>query len=78
MYRELRDRKGAVFENRMPQVVWEIRHDLRAEVPGYFHALPVVGQAMYVPEIRGNGDEVRVTIVEADDDAKAVETGGGE
>ncbi|MBK6315575.1 MAG: alpha-2-macroglobulin [Blastocatellia bacterium] len=78
VYRELRDRKVAVFANRMPQGVWEIRYDLRAEVPGYFHALPVVGQAMYVPEIRGNGDEVRVTIVDADDDAKAVETGGGE
>lgn len=78
VYRELRDRKVAVFANSMPQGVWEIRYDLRAEVPGYFHALPVVGQAMYVPEIRGNGDEVRVTIVDADDDAKAVDTGGGE
>lgn len=77
VYRELRDRKVAVFASRMPQGVWEIRYDLRAEVPGYFHALPVVGHAMYVPEIRGNGDEVRVTIVDADD-AKTVDPGGGE
>lgn len=78
VYRELRDRKVAVFANRMPQGVWEIRYDLRAEVPGEFHALPVVGHAMYVPEIRGNGDEVRVTIVDADDDTKAAVTGGDE
>lgn len=77
VYRELRDRKVAVFANRMPQGVWEIRYDLRAEVPGYFHALPVVGHAMYVPEIRGNGDEVRVTIIDADE-AKPVDAGGDE
>jgi len=43
-----------------------IRYDLRAEVPGQFHALPVTGQAMYVPEIRANGAELRVHV----DDAK--------
>jgi uncharacterized protein YfaS (alpha-2-macroglobulin family) len=38
---------------------------LRAEVPGEFHALPVVGYAMYVPEIRCNGAEVRLTVQDA-------------
>ncbi len=65
VYQELRDRKVALFLDKLPEGVWEIRYDLRAEVPGIFHALPVLGQAMYVPEIRCNGAEVRVTVAEA-------------
>ena len=42
----------------------EIRYELRAEVPGTFHALPVMGHAMYVPEIRCNGAEVRLEVVD--------------
>jgi uncharacterized protein YfaS (alpha-2-macroglobulin family) len=52
VYQELRDRKVALFIDKLPQGVWEIRYDLRAEIPGEFHALPVLGHAMYVPEIR--------------------------
>ena len=62
VYEELRDRKVALFLDKLPEGVWQIRYDLRAEVPGKFHALPVVGQAMYVPEIRCNGAELRVTV----------------
>jgi uncharacterized protein YfaS (alpha-2-macroglobulin family) len=57
VYRELRDRKIALFLDRLPQGVWEIRYELRAEVPGAFHALPAMIHAMYVPEIRANGRE---------------------
>lgn len=57
VHQELRDRKVALFLDRLPQGVWEIRYEMRAEVPGTFRALPVIGQAMYVPEIRGNGAE---------------------
>jgi alpha-2-macroglobulin len=64
VYRELRDRKVAMFIDRLEQGVWEIRYQLRAEVPGTFHALPLIGQAMYVPEIRGNSAEVRMTVEE--------------
>ncbi len=64
VYQELRDRKVALFVNRLQQGVWELRYTLRAEVPGSFHALPLLGQAMYVPDIRANGDEVRLTVVE--------------
>ena len=64
VHQELRDRKVALFLDKLPEGVWEIRYDLRAEVPGQFHALPVVGAAMYVPEIRCNGAETRVTVVE--------------
>jgi len=66
VYQELRDRKVALFIDKLPEGVWEIRYDLRAEVPGKFHALPVTGQAMYVPEIRCNGAEVRINVAESD------------
>jgi len=65
IYQELRDRKVALFLDKLPEGVWQIRYDLRAEVPGEFHALPVVGHAMYVPEIRCNGAELRVKVTEA-------------
>ncbi len=62
VYRELRDRKVALFIDKLPQGVWEIRYQLRAEVPGQFHALPVLGHAMYVPEIRCSGQEIRIKV----------------
>ncbi|MGP0565267.1 MULTISPECIES: alpha-2-macroglobulin family protein [unclassified Nitrospina] len=64
VYQELRDRKVAIFVDKLPQGVWEIRYTLRAEIPGHFHALPVMGHAMYIPEIRANGSEVRVRVVD--------------
>jgi uncharacterized protein YfaS (alpha-2-macroglobulin family) len=62
VYQELRDRKVALFIARLPQGVWQIHYILRAEAPGNFHALPVLGKAMYVPEIRANDDETVVKI----------------
>jgi hypothetical protein len=62
VYQELRDRKVALFIDKLPEGFWEIRYSLRAEVPGKFHALPVIGYAMYVPEIRTNGEEIRITV----------------
>ncbi|HEY5914651.1 MAG TPA: alpha-2-macroglobulin, partial [Verrucomicrobiae bacterium] len=64
VYQELRDRKVALFLDKLPEGVWEIRYDLRADVPGQFHALPVVGYAMYVPEIRCNGAELRLRVTD--------------
>jgi uncharacterized protein YfaS (alpha-2-macroglobulin family) len=61
-YRELRDRKVALFIDALPAGLWELRYTLRAETPGEFQALPAVGQAMYVPEIRGNSAEQTVAI----------------
>jgi len=66
IYQELRDRHVAMFFNRLPEGVWEIRYQYRAEVPGEFHALPVLGYAMYVPEIRCNSREMRMTVYEAE------------
>ena len=64
IYQELRDRKVALFLDRLPEGIWEIRYELRAETPGSFHALPVLGHAMYVPEIRCNGAEVRIEVLD--------------
>jgi len=61
-YQELRDRKVAFFLSELPQGKWEMRYDLRAEVPGIYHALPVMGEAMYVPEIKANGAEIMITV----------------
>jgi hypothetical protein len=63
-HRELRDRKVALFVDRLGQGFWELRYDLRAEAPGVFHALPVTAHAMYVPDVRANSDEVRVTVLD--------------
>jgi len=64
VYQELRDRKVAMFIDKLPEGIWEIRTILRAEVPGKFHALPVSGHAMYIPEIRANGKEIRLTVTD--------------
>jgi len=64
VYQELRDRKVALFIDRLPQGVWQVSYEMRAEAPGAFHALPVLGHAMYVPEIRTNGAESRMRIVD--------------
>ena len=67
VYQELRDRKVALFLDKLPEGVWQIRYEMRAETPGQFHALPVLGHAMYVPEIRCNGDEMKVVVLEQED-----------
>ncbi len=62
VYQELRDRRVALFIDKLPEGIWEIRYQLRAETPGRFHALPVLGHAMYTPEIRSNGIETRLNV----------------
>jgi alpha-2-macroglobulin len=64
VYQELRDRKVALFIDKLPQGVWQLSYEMRAEVPGQFHALPVLGHAMYVPEIRTNGAETRLKVTD--------------
>jgi alpha-2-macroglobulin len=64
VHQEWRDRTVGLFLDRLPEGVWEVRYELRAETPGRFHALPVIGSAMYVPEIRANGTNQLVEVVE--------------
>jgi len=64
VHQELRDRKVALFVDKLADGFWELTYDLRAETPGSFHALPLLGHAMYVPEVRANGEEIRVVVEE--------------
>jgi alpha-2-macroglobulin len=64
VYQELRDRKVALFIDHLPEGAWQMSYEMRAEAPGSFHALPVLGHAMYVPEIRTNGSETRIKVVD--------------
>ena len=64
VYQELRDRKVAMFIDHLPEGVWQLSYEMRAESPGSFHALPVLGHAMYVPEIRTNGAEARIKVID--------------
>jgi uncharacterized protein YfaS (alpha-2-macroglobulin family) len=64
VYQELRDRKVALFIDHLPEGIWQVSYEMRAEAPGSFHALPVLGHAMYVPEIRTNGAETRIRVVD--------------
>jgi uncharacterized protein YfaS (alpha-2-macroglobulin family) len=65
IYQEMRDRKVATFIDQLPQGFWELRYELRAEAPGKFHALPTLGHAMYVPEIRCNTAESLVQVTDS-------------
>jgi uncharacterized protein YfaS (alpha-2-macroglobulin family) len=62
LYKEYRDQKAAFFIDKLKQGKHRIRYDLRAEIPGEFHGMPNQTHAMYVPEIRANSSEMRVTI----------------
>jgi len=64
VYQELRDRQIACFIDQLPQGIWEISYELRAETPGAFSALPVIAEAMYVPEIRANSAEIHLTVTD--------------
>ncbi len=59
---ELRDRKVAAFVDKLTQGIWQISYELRAEVPGTFHALPATVSLMYAPDIRGNDRETLLRV----------------
>lgn len=64
-YVEYRDQKAAFFIAKLKQGKHLLRYELRAEVPGNFHAMPDQAHAMYVPEIRSNSDEMRLSVQDA-------------
>ena len=64
IHQEWRDRKVALFIDKLPEGLWEIRYTMRAEVPGTFSAMPALGYAMYIPEIRGNSQERRFEVMD--------------
>lgn len=64
VYQEFRDQKAAFFISSLKQGKHLLRYELRAEIPGEFHAMPNQAHAMYVPEIRANSDEMRFTVTD--------------
>lgn len=59
---ELRDEKVAFFVDFLSQGAHVLRYQMRAEIPGSFHALPTNGYAMYAPEVRAISDETRIEV----------------
>lgn len=60
-YMELRDERVVFFLRTLARGRHSLSYKLRAEIPGFFHALPTKGSAMYAPELRANSNEWRVT-----------------
>ncbi|HEX4069604.1 MAG TPA: alpha-2-macroglobulin family protein, partial [Planctomycetaceae bacterium] len=63
-YAELRDEKVTLFVRTLPRGKHSLHYRMRAEIPGKFSALPTVGSGMYAPELKGNSDEMKLTIGE--------------
>jgi uncharacterized protein YfaS (alpha-2-macroglobulin family) len=63
-YVEFRDDRVAFFARTLARGTHSVAYRLRAEIPGRFHALPARAQAMYAPELKGNSDEIQLSIVD--------------
>jgi uncharacterized protein YfaS (alpha-2-macroglobulin family) len=61
---ELRDAKVVFFVGYLEQGKHAITYQVRAEIPGRFHALPTTGYAMYAPRVRGISDEYIMSITD--------------
>jgi len=61
---ELRDEKVVFFVGTLEQGKHAITYQMRAEVPGRFHALPTQAYAMYAPRVKGISDEWIMTITD--------------
>jgi len=63
-YDELRDDHISFFVRALARGTHSVSYRLRAETPGAFSALPTVIQAIYAPELRGNADEMKLSITD--------------
>jgi uncharacterized protein YfaS (alpha-2-macroglobulin family) len=63
-YMELRDDRVNFFVRTLARGKHSVSYRLRAEIPGSFSALPTNAYAMYAPELRGNSDEMKVSITD--------------
>jgi hypothetical protein len=66
---ELRSDRVAFFLSQLPVGTTKLSYELRAEVPGRFHALPARVEAMYAPELRATSDEMRMEVRDAPEPA---------
>lgn len=63
-YVEFRDEKVAFFVRQLARGKSSVSYRLRAEIPGKYSALPTRASAMYAPELKGNSDEMKISVVE--------------
>jgi uncharacterized protein YfaS (alpha-2-macroglobulin family) len=63
-YVEFRDEKVAFFVRQLVRGKSSVSYRLRAEIPGKFSALPTKASAMYAPELKGNSDEMKISVVD--------------
>lgn len=65
-YVEFRDERVLFYARTLARGERTVRYRLKAETPGKFSALPTQIRAMYAPELRGNSDEIKVVVEEAE------------
>jgi uncharacterized protein YfaS (alpha-2-macroglobulin family) len=63
-YMEPKDKTVDFFIRSLPRGTHQLRYQLRAEAPGFYHALPATAEAMYAPELKANSDEIRLKVAE--------------
>ena len=63
-YREMRNDRVSFFVSQLPRGKHNIKYRLRAEIPGKFSALPAKVYANYAPELKGNSDEIKISIID--------------
>jgi uncharacterized protein YfaS (alpha-2-macroglobulin family) len=61
-YMEPRDQTVDFFIRALPRGTHTLRYQLRAEAPGTYKALPAEASAMYAPELRGNSEDMKISI----------------
>jgi len=62
--RNVRDEKVAFFAPRMSRGSHEFSYIIRAQIPGHYSIMPTMASLMYYPEIHGNSDAQRMTIID--------------
>ena len=61
-YTEFRDNRVSFFVRQLARGKHSLAYRMRAEIPGKFAALPTKASAMYAPELKGNSDEIKLSI----------------
>ena len=61
-YMEVRDDRVCFYVRRLALGKHSVSYRMRAEIPGKFSALPAKASAMYAPELKGNSDEIKLSI----------------
>ena len=60
--RDVRDERVSFYVETLPAGKRTLEYEFRAAVPGTYHAMPPLAQAMYQPEITASGPEDRVRV----------------